>query len=82
MHNLVLTNLDIWDPNPTMGDMQLMALVSWMVNEDNRSKEIWKVMGRRNREPLHIKPELFSTREVILNRQEIERDPTLVESYL
>ena len=21
MHNFVLTNLDIWDPNPTMGDM-------------------------------------------------------------
>ena len=82
VHNLVLTNLDTWDPNPTMGDMQLMALTSWMMNEDTRAKEIWRVMRRRNREPLHIRSEFFGPRGVILNRREIERDPTLVESYL
>ena len=82
MHNLVLTNLEIWDPNLIMGDMQLMALASWMINEDTRAKDIWKVMGRRNREPLYIIPEFFSPRGVILNSQEIERDPALVESYL
>ena len=49
VHNFVLTNLEIWDPNPTMGDMQLMTLESWMVNEDTRAKEIWRVMGIRNR---------------------------------
>ena len=38
VHNLVLTNLDTWDPNPTMGDMQLMALVSWMMNENTIAK--------------------------------------------
>ena len=81
MHNFVLTNLEIWDPNPTMGDMQLMALASWMVNEDFRANEIWKAMGRRNREPLYIRPKLFSPRGVILNHREIERDPALVESY-
>ena len=81
-HNLVLTNLDTWDPNPTMGDMQLMDLVSWMMNEDTRATEIWWVMRRRNRETLHIRPELFSPRVVILNRRGIERDPPLVESYL
>ena len=37
MHNLVFTNLNIWDPNPRMGDMKLMALESWMVNEDTRA---------------------------------------------
>ena len=56
VHILVLTNLDIWEPNPIMGDMQLMALVSWMVNEDTREKEIWRVMGRRNKEPLYMRP--------------------------
>ena len=49
MPNFVLTNLVTWDPNPTIKDMQLMALASWMVNEDTRAKAIWKVMGRRNR---------------------------------
>ena len=34
--NLVLIDLNIWDPNPRMGDMQLMALASWMVNEETR----------------------------------------------
>ena len=67
VHSLVLTNLDTWDLNSTMGDMQLMALVSWMMNEDTREKEIWRVMRRRNREPLHIKPKLFIPRGVILN---------------
>ena len=57
VHNLLLTDLDTWDPNSTMGDMQLMALVSWMMNEDTREKEIWRVMRRRNREPLHIRPD-------------------------
>ena len=82
VHNLVLTNLDIWDPNPTIGDMQLTTLVSWMVNEDTREKEIWRVMGRRNREPLYIRPECFNPRGVILNHRDIKRDPALVESYL
>ena len=59
-----------------------MALASWMVNEGNRAKEIWKVIGRRNREPLYLRPEVFSPRGVILNHREIERDPIMVESYL
>ena len=82
VHKFVLTNLDIWDLNPTMGDMQLMALASWMVNEDTREKEIWKVMGRRKREPLYIRLEFLSPRGVILNHQEIERDHAMAESYL
>lgn len=36
MHNLVLTYLNIWDPNPRMGDMKLMALASWMFNEETK----------------------------------------------
>ena len=55
MQNFVLIDMGIWDSNPTMGDMQLISLASWMVNEDNRAKEIWKVMGRRNREPLYLR---------------------------
>ena len=67
VHNLVLTNIDTWDPNSTMGDMQLMALASWIMNEDTREKEIRRVMRRINREHLHIRPELFNPRGVILN---------------
>ena len=59
-----------------------MALESWMVNEDNRAKEIWNIMGRRNIEPLYFRTEVFSQRGVILNHQEIEKDLALVEIYL
>ena len=82
VHNFVLTNMEIWDPNITMGDMHLMALASWMVNEDTREKETRKVMGRRNREPFYLRPEVFSPRGVILNHREIKKDPAFVESYL
>ena len=36
VHNLVLKNMDTWDTNSIIGDMQLMDLVSWMMNEDTR----------------------------------------------
>ena len=82
VHNFVLTNLEIWDPTPIMGDIKSMVLASWMVNEDNRAKEIWKVMERRNIEPLYLRIEVLSPRGVILNHREIEKDLALVESYL
>ena len=82
IHNFMLTNIEIWDPNPIIGDMKLMALSSRMLNEDNRAKEILKIMGRRNREPLYLRTIVFSPRGVILNHLEIEKDPPLVQSYL
>ena len=60
MNNLVLIDLNIWDPNPRIRDMQLMALASWMVNEETRAQEMRRVMRRENKEPLHIREELFS----------------------
>ena len=62
--------------------MNLMALASWMMNADTREKEIWSFMGIRNKEALYIIPQFFSPRGFILNHLEIERDSTLVESYL
>ena len=79
MHNLVLTNLNIWDPNPRMGNMQLMELASWMVNEETRAQEVRRVMRRENIEPLHIREELFSPRGVINNHIKIEKDAKLAE---
>ena len=81
-HNLVLINLNIWDSNPRMGGMKLMALASWMVNEETRSQDMERVIRRENREPLHIMVELFSPRGVINNHIKIERDPELAKRYL
>lgn len=33
LHNLALTYLNVWDPNPKLVDLQLMALASWMSHE-------------------------------------------------
>ena len=82
MHNIFLKDLIIRDPNPRMGDIQLMELASWMVNEETRAQEMRRVMKRENREALHINAELFSPRGVINNRINIENDPALAEKYL
>ena len=30
LHNMALTDLNVWDPNANLGDLQLMAMASWM----------------------------------------------------
>ena len=34
LHNLTLIDLNVWDPNPKLGDLQLMAFASWMSHEE------------------------------------------------
>ena len=45
LHNLALTDLNVWDPNSRLGDFQLMALASWMNHEEARAIEMKKVMA-------------------------------------
>ena len=47
MHNLMLTDLNLWDPNPRMADMKLMSLESWMVNDDTRAQEMEEFYEKR-----------------------------------
>ena len=30
LHNMALTDMNVWDPNARLKDLQLMALASWM----------------------------------------------------
>ena len=46
LHNLALTYLNVWDPNPKLGDLQLMALASWMSHEKARAKEVKRALER------------------------------------
>jgi len=46
LHNLGLTYLNVWDPNTKLGDLQLMALASWMSHEEAMVKEVKKVLER------------------------------------
>jgi len=52
LHNLALTDLNVWDPNAKLGDLQLMDLASWMNYEEARAVEMKKIMARKQTEPL------------------------------
>jgi len=45
-HNMDLTNMNVWDPNAKLGDLQLMALASWMNHEESRAEEMKKILAR------------------------------------
>ena len=55
MHNLILTNLNFWDPNSRLGHMQFMDLASWLAHEKTMDEEVKKVMEKEDKEPLYIK---------------------------
>ena len=57
LHNLALTNLNVWGPNSKLGYLQLMTLVSWMNHEEVRVVEMKKVMAREETKPLMIRVE-------------------------
>lgn len=57
LHNLALTDMNLWDPNATLGHLQLMAMASWMSHEEKRAAEIQKMMEKELNEPLMIRAE-------------------------
>lgn len=54
---MALTNLNVWDPNAKLGDLQQIALASWMSHEEARAKEVKGVLEREERDPLYIRVE-------------------------
>jgi len=38
MPNLTLKNMNFWDPNLRMGDIQLISFTSWMTHEETRAE--------------------------------------------
>jgi len=40
LHNMALTDLNVWDPKAKLGDLQLMAMASWMNHEELRATEM------------------------------------------
>ena len=37
LHNMALTDMNVWDPNAELGDLQLMDLASWINHEKSRA---------------------------------------------
>ena len=54
MHNFALPNMNAWDPNIVIGDVQLMAMASWMNHEEKRAAEVRSIISKELSEPLMI----------------------------
>lgn len=82
LHNFTLPNMNLWDPNAALGDVQLMAMASWLSHEKRRVVEIWKVMERELSEPLMIraKPEDPST--LVYGHQHLANNPQVLPDYI
>jgi len=46
LHNMALTDMNIWDPNVELGDLQLMALESSTNHEKSRVAEMKRILAR------------------------------------
>lgn len=55
MHNLILIDMNFWDPNSRMGDVQLMVLASWLTHEEAGVEEVKRIMTRETNEHLWIR---------------------------
>ena len=82
LHNLALTNLNVWGPNSKLRDLQLMALTSWMNHEEARATKMKKVMEREETEPLMIRAKESNLVVVITTLNLIANDPKLAPRYL
>jgi len=77
LHNMVLTNMNVWDPNARLQDLQLMAMASWTNHEELRVVEIRRLMIKEHNEPLMIRAEpsdpmaLISTHNMLANNPHI-----------
>lgn len=47
--------MTLWDPNATLGDVQLMAMASWLNHEEKMAVEIRNIMNKELSEPLMIR---------------------------
>ena len=54
---MALTDLNVWDPNAKLGDLQLMAKASWMNHEELRAIEMKRLLIKGQNEPLMMRAE-------------------------
>lgn len=52
LHKMTLIEMNVWDPNAELGDLQLMDLASWMNHEDSRATKMRRILANEKKEPL------------------------------
>jgi len=82
LHNLALPNMNLWDPDATLGDVQLMAKASWLNHEEKRVAEIRNVMDRELREPLMIRAELEDPSTLVYAHHHLANNPQVLPDYI
>ena len=82
LHNMALTNLNVWDPNAKLGDLQLMAMASWMNHEELRATEMKRLLIKEQNEPLMIRAEPSDPMELISTHNLLANDPQIAPKYL
>ena len=63
------------DPNTMIGDVQLMAMASWMDHEEKRATEVRSIIGKELSEPLMITKEPDDPLVVISAHQHLANIP-------
>ena len=74
--------MNLWDPNAALGDVQLMAMASWLNNEEKRAAKIQNIMDRELSEPLMIRAELEDPSAFIYAHQHLANDPQVLPDYI
>ena len=82
LHNLTLPNMNLWDPNATLGDVQLMTMASWLNHEEKRAAEIHNVMDRELQEPLMIRAEPGDPLALVSTHQHLANNPQVHPNYI
>jgi len=81
-HNMTLTNMNVWYPNARLGDLQLMAMASWMNHEELMASEIRKLMIKEQNEPLMIRVEPSDPMALINTHQLLANNPKIAPKYI
>ena len=82
LHSMALIDLNVWDPNAKLGDLQLMALASWMNHEEERAAEMKKILAREQTNALRIRAKQSNPMVEISTHNLIPNDPQLAPRYL
>ena len=73
LNNFALENLNVWDPNAKLGDLQLMALTSWMSHKEATTKKVKIFVETEEIETLYIIVEKINSM-VFINHNIISND--------
>jgi len=81
LHNLALIELNVWNPNAKLGDLQLMAHAPCMIYEDVRAENVKRIIKKEETKPLYNRIEYINSMYVISNHIIISNDAQLAPRF-